>query len=54
VSPAADTNIGGGLMVRDAAPHAAELGRGHTERVAQHPQRGVAVDIDLMGCAVDL
>jgi hypothetical protein len=41
------------------APHrawpAAELGPGHTEHVAQHPQeRGVAVDIDLMGCAVDL
>src|SRR3546814_5840591 len=34
---------------------AAELGAGHAEHVAQHPQqRGVAVNIDLMGCAVDL
>jgi hypothetical protein len=34
---------------------ATELGPGHAEHVAQHPQqRGVAVDIDLMGCAVDL
>ena len=34
---------------------AAELGPGHTEHVAHRPQqRGVAVDIDLMGCAVDL
>jgi Domain of unknown function (DUF4372) len=30
---------------------ATELGPGHAEHVAQHPQqRGVAVDIDLMGC----
>ena len=34
---------------------ATELGPGHAEHVAQHPQkRGVAVDIDLMRCAVDL
>src|SRR5262245_52733650 len=34
---------------------ATELGPGHAEHVEQHPQqRGVAVDIDLMGCAVDL
>ena len=34
---------------------AAELGAGHAEHVAQHPQqRRVAVDIDLMRCAVDL
>ena len=34
---------------------ATELGPGHAEHLAQHPQqRGVAVDIDLMGCAVDL
>lgn len=34
---------------------ATELGRGHAEHVAQHPQkRGVAVDVDFMRCAVDL
>ena len=34
---------------------ATELGPGHAEHVAQQPQqRGVAVDIDLLGCAVDL
>src|SRR6201991_3909128 len=34
---------------------ATELGPGHAQHVAQHPeQRGVAVDIDLMGCAVNL
>jgi hypothetical protein len=34
---------------------AAELGPGHAEYVAQHSQqRDVAVNIDLMGCAVDL
>ena len=32
-----------------------ELGPGHTEHVAQHPQKwGVDVDIDLIGRAVDL
>src|SRR5215475_1776576 len=33
----------------------AELGTGHAEHIAQHPQqRDIAVDINLMGCAVDL
>lgn len=34
---------------------ATKLGPGHAEHVAQHPQeRSVAVDIDLMRCAIDL
>jgi hypothetical protein len=34
---------------------AAELGPGHAEHIAQHPQkRDVTVDIELMGYAVDL
>jgi hypothetical protein len=47
-----------GHAVREGAaqrPAATELGPGYAEHVAQHPQkRGVAIDIDLMGCAADL
>jgi hypothetical protein len=38
-----------------AAERRPQLGAGRAEHVTQHPQKlGVAVDVDLMECAVDL
>jgi len=57
VSPAGADRLavemhGAGAAQRLAAT---ELGPGHTEHVAQHAQKwGIALDIDLMRCAVDL